>query len=141
MKKPTFVPTSNGVKNVSSVSSLIYDGANTLALDSECNVISFERGETAIAIFETLQNALKPAKDYSIILENGSFIDPAIIANIFLSPKTQHLLIISVNGKLLYMFKSTVFSDLDGLLSELSDRLLALGSGKPVSGIQWAEFK
>jgi hypothetical protein len=141
MKKPTFVPTSNGVKNVSSVRSLIHDESFTLGLDLKCNVICFENGETAFAMFEQLQQAIKPAKDYSIILENGSFIDPAVIAEIFISPKTQNLLITGVNGKLLYMYKSTTFSNLDGLLSELSDRLLAVGSGKPAAVIQWAEFK
>lgn len=141
MKKPTFVPTSNGVKNVSSVSSLMHDDNFTLGLDLKCNVVFFEKGEAASAMFETLQQAIKPVKDYTIVLENGGFIDPAIIADIFISPKTQHLLITGVNGKLLTMFESTVFSNLGGLLGELSARLMAIGAGKPVAAIQWAEFK
>lgn len=136
-----FIATQNGVKNVSSVGSLIHDENFTLGLDLKCNVICFEKGEAASAMFEQLQRALKPVKDYSIVLENGGFIDPSIIAEIFISPKTNHLLITGVNGKLLYMFNSTVYTNLDGLLSELSDRLMAVGAGKPVAVIQWADFK
>lgn len=141
MQKPIFVSTSNGVKNVSLSSSIIYNDGFTLALDPKCNAICFEKGDESMALFERLKKVVKSTKGYSIVLDNGSFIDPSAIAEIFISPKSGHLLITGLNGKLLCMLKSTDFNDLDGLLSELSSCLLAMAEGEPVAAIQWADFK
>lgn len=139
--KPTFIPTANGLKNVSLVSSVIHEDGYTLALDRQCNVLCFEKNEGALALFDTLTQSLKPAKDYSLTFENGSFIDPAIIAEVFISPKSGHLLITGINSKLLYMLKSTTFSNLNDLLVTLSDHLMAVSNGKPADAIQWNSFK
>ncbi|NAW77567.1 MULTISPECIES: hypothetical protein [Vibrio] len=141
MQKPIFVSTTNGVKNVSLSSSIIYDDGFTLALDPKCNAICFEKGDDSLALFERLKKVVKPTKGHSIILDNGSFIDPSVIAEIFISPKSSNLLITGTNGKLLYMFKTTDFSRLDFLLDELSKRMMVIGDGEPVTPIEWADFK
>jgi len=141
MKKPTFISTENGVKNVSRASSVIHEDGFTLALDPSSNVVCFEKDDGESILFERLKNVIKPVSNSSIVLDNGSFIDPTIIAEIFLSPKTGHLLITGLNNKLLCMFKSDDFSNLDELLQELSNNLVAVSEGHAMTAIQWVDFK
>lgn len=138
--KPTFIPTENGLKNVSLASSVIHGDGYTLALDGQCNVLCFEKNEGALAMFEMLTQSLQPVKHYSLTFENGGFIDPAIISEVFISPKSGHLLITGTNSKLLYMLKSTAFSNLNDLLEALTAHLMAVSHCKPAEAIQWSSF-
>jgi len=51
------------------------------------------------------------------------------------------LLITGLNNKLLCMFKSDDFSNLDELLQELSNNLVAVSEGHAMTAIQWVDFK
>lgn len=139
--KTLFVPTSNGMKNVSMATSIIYEDGFTLALDSKCNVVCFDKSDNAKELFQRLKKIVKPTSNFSLLLENGSFIYPSVISEIFISPKSGNLLIIGINKKLLHMFKSSEFNHLDDLLTALSERLSSLSESKSITEVNWSDFK
>ncbi|EDM69285.1 hypothetical protein PE36_07352 [Moritella sp. PE36] len=139
--KPLFIRTSNGILNASAGTTVVHFEDATLILDAQCRKIIFDNSEKSHELFEKAKQRVKPQKDYSIVLENGGFIDVRIIKNTFVSPKTGHLLVIGLNERPLCIFDKEQYSDISGLSDAITDVLIDISDDKKVSAIQWAEYQ
>ncbi|MBB1465791.1 hypothetical protein AB6D20_004085 [Vibrio splendidus] len=137
-----FVKTNRGVKNLALAKSVIGSDERVVVLDSNCNVMHYQKGAAAETLFEQIKKSIKPCEGATLILENGSWIHVDSISNVFISEKSGSLLITAnKDDNLLTMFAADEFSDLEGLCDVLCDALCDYNDGKAVPEISWSEYK
>ncbi|OQQ05459.1 hypothetical protein BK411_17395 [Vibrio splendidus] len=139
--QPLFIRNGNAVVNASTATTLTHNGDFTLLLDDKCQKVAFDQSEGASELFERVKKAIKPHEKYALKLENGGFIDARVISTVFVSPKTENLVVVGVNDRPLCVLDAKEFSDLDGLTEVILDALVGIGEGNNIPVIDWAAYK
>ena len=139
--QPLFIRNGNAVINASAATTLTHNGDFTLLLDAKCKKVAFEQGESSVALFDRVKKVIKPHEKYALKLENGGFIDARVISTVFVSPKTENLVVVGVNERPLCVLDAKEFSDLDGLTEVILDALVGIGEGNNIPVIDWAAYK
>ncbi|EGR0636829.1 hypothetical protein E5T98_18315 [Vibrio vulnificus] len=139
--QPLFIRNGNAVVNASTATTLTHNGDFTLLLDDKCQKVAFDQSEGASELFERVKKRIKPHEKYALKLENGGFIDARVISTVFVSPKTENLVVVGVNERPLCVLDAKEFSDLDGLTEVILDALVGIGEGNNIPAIDWAAYK
>ena len=139
--QPLFIRNGNAVVNASTATTLTHNGDFTLLLDDKCQKVAFDQSEGASELFERVKKAIKPHEKYALKLENGGFIDARVISTVFVSSKTENLVVVGVNERPLCVLDSKEFSDLDGLTEVILDALVGISEGNSIPVIDWAAYK
>lgn len=139
--QPVFVRNGNSVVNAATGTTLTNNGEFTLLLDSQCKKVVFDNGEGANVLFERLKKALKPNAKYGIKLEDGGFIDARIISTVFISPKTNNLIVMGLGEHAIYKFEEKDYADLEGLTEVILEALIDVEKNNKMLTIDWAAYK
>ena len=141
INKPNFVRDGDSVINASAATTLTCQNNYLLLLDHNCNKLLFKKGDDVTKLFERIKKSTKPNEQYGLILENGGFVDVRIIQNVFVSDKTDDLVIMGRNGRPLCVFNKKTYSSLNDLVDVLLTALVDVNDGNNIEQIDWSTYQ
>jgi len=139
--KAKFVRDGLQVINVATATTMTCTAKYLLLLDQNGKKLFFRDGEGLDALFSDFKKSLKPDETYGLVLDNGGFIDLRCVANVFVSPKTGNLVVMSNDERPLCVLLKEVYKDLDGLANKLMDVMVELSPKNKIEKIDWEAYK
>jgi len=141
LNKAKFVRDGSQLVNIAGALTMTCNDKYLLLLNKQGKKILYKDGDGVLETFDKFKKEIKPDQAYGLVLDNGGFIDVRSVANVFVSPKTGNLVIVSHDERPLCVLSKSEYTDLDGLVSQVMDALEDVDGKKKISKIDWVAYQ